>query len=292
MLTSLAYGSGRLLVEVPDDAVVIEPRSAAGTGERGRRPPVGVAVAGRRPTAAAAGEAPSDGRHLGVRHHPAAAAAADDPGDPRGARRRGRHRRRRDPRRHRHPSGEHRRPSCARCSATPSSTRCDREPRCSRRRRMAWVGRLGRDVPVWLNRRWMRCRRAHHDRVRRAALLRRVLRWTEDGRAGARRLWTPSSCSTTRRASATAGDVGHHQRQPGARRHPRDRDGTGVTFSLDVVLNREQRIVQAFAGDLLRCTRRRRRRRGRSPCGRSPSASTSCSRPGPAIRSTRTCTRR
>ena len=47
---------------------------------------------------------------------------------------------------------------------------------------LTWMGRFGADVPVWLNSEWVARRRPHHDRVRRAALLRRLL-----GRAEARR---------------------------------------------------------------------------------------------------------
>ena len=72
---------------------------------------------------------------------------------------------------------------------------------------MAWVGRLGRDVPVWLNRRWL------------DADVRITTGFVEPhffaGFSGGPKMvapgspvWTRSSCSTTRRGSATVGRRG------------------------------------------------------------------------------------
>ena len=107
-------------------------------------------------------------------------------------------------------------------------------------------------------------RRADHHGLRRAALLRRFQRRPEDGDARARRARHDRSCSTTRPVSAT-------RRPPG--RSPRATPCTTTSapppaaapphFSLDVILNREQRDHQ----------RLRRRARADAPRGlRAPRA--------------------
>ena len=112
-------------------------------------------------------------------------------------------------------------------------------------------GPLGADVPVWLNGDWVEADVRITTGLRRAALLRRLLGWPEDGRA---RVWPASrrrSRCTTRRASAhpdarwgvTEGNPVHDDVRAIAA-------ATGTDFALDVILDGEQRIVQAFGGEL------------------------------------------
>ena len=94
-------------------------------------------------------------------------------------------------------------------------------------------------------------RRPHHHRLRRAALLRRVLGRAEAGRTGPGGVGYRAGaarCPTDRRPRATWGISEGNPVHDDVRAIA---GGTGVTFGLDVVLNRDQEIVAAFGGDLL-----------------------------------------
>ena len=127
---------------------------------------------------------------------------------------------------------------------------------------MAWVGRLGRDVPVWLNRRWL------------DADVRITTGFVEPhffaGFSGGPKMVAPGLAGLGHGARAPrrgadrrpSGHVGGHQRQPGARRHPGDR-------------GRDRRHLLARRGARPRpADRRRVRRRPRSDArgGRRPGA--------------------
>ena len=65
-------------------------------------------------------------------------------------------RRRRDPRRHGHAPGQHARGAARDARRRGRRLDPDRQPRrAGRRLADVWVGRLGADVPVWLNREWL-----------------------------------------------------------------------------------------------------------------------------------------
>ena len=139
-----------------------------------------------------------------------------------------------------------------------------------------------------------RGRPADHDRVRGAALLRRVQRRPEDGGARAGRPGDRARAPQRARGSATRGRRGAsstatRSTTPSAR-SPRRPASTSRWTS---ARRREQRITRAFGGEVLAmhaaaaaaaaATRR---------CSPSSARSTSSSRPTAAIRSTRTSTRR
>ena len=63
---------------------------------------------------------------------------------------------------------------------------------------LTFLGEHGDGVPVWINREWVAGRPAHHHRLRRAALLRRLQRRAEARHARPGRAWRPCSCCTTR----------------------------------------------------------------------------------------------
>ncbi|GAA4160244.1 nickel-dependent lactate racemase [Phytohabitans flavus] len=116
---------------------------------------------------------------------------------------------------------------------------------------LRWVGRLGKDVPVWLNREWL------------DADVRITTGFVEPhffaGFSGGPKLVAPGLAAletvlTLHDASrigdpratwgSTVGNPVHDDVRAIAA-------GTGVDFAFDVVLNREQRVVSAFGGDLL-----------------------------------------
>ena len=107
------------------------------------------------------------------------------------------------------------------------------------------------DVPVLARARVGRGRPPDHHGLRRAALLRRLQRRPEDGRA------RPGGSGNDARASQrpshrrSEGDVGCDRGQPGPRRRPCDHSATRVDFSLDVLLDDAQQITRAFAGETL-----------------------------------------
>ncbi|MEV4560715.1 nickel-dependent lactate racemase [Kitasatospora sp. NPDC049285] len=116
---------------------------------------------------------------------------------------------------------------------------------------LAWMGRWGDDVPVWLNRTWVE------------ADVRITTGFVEPhffaGFSGGPKLVAPGLAGLeTVLVLHDAKRIGDPRATWGTTHgnpvHDDVRaiaDGTGVTFSLDVVLNREQRIVAAFGGDLL-----------------------------------------
>ena len=96
-----------------------------------------------------------------------------------------------------------------------------------------------------------RGRPAHHDRLRRAALLRRLQRRAEARHPRAGRASTPSWCCTTPPGSAIRnatwgvieGNPVHEDIRAACAAAP-------PHFTFDVILNREQRVIEAFAGEL------------------------------------------
>ncbi|WP_214106224.1 nickel-dependent lactate racemase [Acrocarpospora catenulata] len=115
---------------------------------------------------------------------------------------------------------------------------------------LRWMGRHGRDVPVWLNREWT------------DADVRITTGFVEPhffaGFSGGPKLVAPGLAALeTTLTLHDAARIGDPRATWGViDGNPVHDDvraiaaATGVTFSLDVVLNREQRIVRAFGGDL------------------------------------------
>jgi nickel-dependent lactate racemase len=116
---------------------------------------------------------------------------------------------------------------------------------------VTWRGRFGADVPVWLNSEWC------------AADVRITTGFVEPhffaGFSGGPKLVAPGLAALdTVLVLHDAARIGHPNARWGITEgNPVHDDvraiaaATGVTFALDVVLNREQRIVRAFGGDLL-----------------------------------------
>ncbi|MEU8516876.1 nickel-dependent lactate racemase [Kitasatospora sp. NPDC048722] len=116
---------------------------------------------------------------------------------------------------------------------------------------LAWMGRWGDDVPVWLNRAWVE------------ADVRITTGFVEPhffaGFSGGPKLVAPGLAGLeTVLVLHDAKRIGNPRATWGVTHgNPVHDDvraiaaGTGVTFALDVVLNRDQRIVEAFGGDLL-----------------------------------------
>ena len=172
-----------------------------------------------RAAAARAGARGIEGRDLDVRRHPRPAARQDDPGRPGRARRA--RLRRRDPGRHRHPSRQHRRgdPGDARRRhRRPRARRQPRRPRQvdARLPRRARQRRPGVDQP-----RVGRGRPADHDRLRRAALLRRLQRRAEARHARPGGPGDRAGAAQRGPDRRPEGHLGRDRGQPGARGHPR-----------------------------------------------------------------------
>lgn len=116
---------------------------------------------------------------------------------------------------------------------------------------LRWMGRHGKDVPVWLNREWT------------DADVRITTGFVEPhffaGFSGGPKLVAPGLAALetvlTLHDAARIGDPratwGVIQGNPVHDDVRAIAAATGVTFALDVVLNREQKIVHAFGGDLL-----------------------------------------
>ncbi|PYC79566.1 hypothetical protein C7C46_14545 [Streptomyces tateyamensis] len=116
---------------------------------------------------------------------------------------------------------------------------------------LAWVGRWGDDVPVWLNRQWVE------------ADIRITTGFVEPhffaGFSGGPKLVAPGLAGLeTVLVLHDAKRIGDPRATWGVTHgNPVHDDvraiaaGTGVDFAFDVVLNRDQRIVEAFGGDLL-----------------------------------------
>ncbi|WP_035839643.1 nickel-dependent lactate racemase [Kitasatospora azatica] len=116
---------------------------------------------------------------------------------------------------------------------------------------LTWLGRFGDDVPVWLNSQWV------------DADVKITTGFVEPhffaGFSGGPKLVAPGLAGLdTVLVLHDAKRIGDSRATWGViHGNPVHDDvraiaaGTGVTFSLDVVLNREQRIVEAFGGDLL-----------------------------------------
>ncbi len=115
----------------------------------------------------------------------------------------------------------------------------------------AWVGRLGDDVPVWLDRRWL------------DADVRIATGFVEPhffaGFSGGPKLVAPGLAALeTTLTLHDARRIGHPSARWGITEgNPIHDDvraiaaATGVDFALDVILDGEQRVVQAFGGELL-----------------------------------------
>lgn len=115
---------------------------------------------------------------------------------------------------------------------------------------LAWVGRLGRDVPVWLNREWL------------AADIRITTGFVEPhffaGFSGGPKLVAPGLAGLeTTLTLHDAQRIGHPDARWGVTEgNPVHDDvraiaaATGVDFALDVIINGEKQIVQAFGGEL------------------------------------------
>jgi nickel-dependent lactate racemase len=116
---------------------------------------------------------------------------------------------------------------------------------------LAWAGRLGRDVPVWLNAEWL------------SADVRITTGFVEPhffaGFSGGPKLVAPGLAGLeTTLTLHDASRIGHPNARWGViEGNPVHDDvraiaaATGVTFGLDVVLDGAQRIVAAFGGDVL-----------------------------------------
>ena len=158
---------------------------------------------------------------------------------------------------------------------------------------LTWMGRFGADVPVWLNSEWARGRRAHHDGLRRAALLRRLLRRPEARRARARGPRDDADAARRRAHRPPGRALGRHRTAipctTTCARSPRRRARTSRSTSCSTASSASRRRSAASCS---RCTRRRAPSCGRPRCARCRARSTSCSRRTPASRSTRTSTRR
>ncbi|MEN3540423.1 nickel-dependent lactate racemase [Microbispora sp. ZYX-F-249] len=115
---------------------------------------------------------------------------------------------------------------------------------------LRWMGRHGKDVPVWLNREWT------------DADVRITTGFVEPhffaGFSGGPKLVAPGLAALetvlTLHDAARIGDPratwGVIEGNPVHDDVRAIAEATGVTFALDVVLNREQKIVRAFGGDL------------------------------------------
>jgi lactate racemase len=115
---------------------------------------------------------------------------------------------------------------------------------------LTWVGRFGAGVPVWLNREWV------------AADVRITTGFVEPhffaGFSGGPKLVAPGLAALeTVLVLHDAARIGHPRATWGVLHgnpvHDDVRaiaEGTGVTFALDVVLNRDKDVVAAFGGDL------------------------------------------
>ena len=235
MKVRLAYGAGGLEVELPEErTTVVEPAYHAGAPDErgGLRRALQEPVAGPPLRELAR---PGEGRDLDVRRHPRPAARQDDPGRPGGAGRA--RRRRRDPRRHRHPPRQHPRGDPGDARRRRRRARAGRQPRRPRRRdadlpRRARQRRPGVDQP-----RVGRGRRAHHHRLRRAALLRRLQRRPEGRTPGLAGLDTVMVLHNAARIGDPNATWGGSRATPctttSARRAPRRRR----TSSFNVAIN-------------------------------------------------------
>jgi nickel-dependent lactate racemase len=116
---------------------------------------------------------------------------------------------------------------------------------------LAWLGEYGDRVPVWLNREWVE------------ADVRITTGFVEPhffaGFSGGPKLVAPGLAGLSTvlvlhdaaRIGSPLATWGHTHGNPVHDDVRAIAAGTGVTFGLDVVLNRQQRIVAAFGGDLL-----------------------------------------
>ncbi|MEN3304332.1 MAG: lactate racemase [Micromonosporaceae bacterium] len=115
---------------------------------------------------------------------------------------------------------------------------------------LVWLGEHGNGVPVWLNREWV------------AADVRVTTGFVEPhffaGFSGGPKMVAPGLAALeTVLTLHDAARIGHPKATWGITHgnpvHDDIRaiaEGTGVTFALDVLLNRDQRVVRAFGGDL------------------------------------------
>ena len=142
-----------------------------------------------------------EGRDLHVRRHARPAAGQDDPRRARGA---GRARRgRRDPRRHRHAPRQHRRGDPRHARRRAGGAGAGRQPRRARQVH-AHLPRRARARRAGVDQHGVgRGRPADHDRLRGAALLRRLQRRARSSSRPAWPGWTRCWCCTTRPGSAT-----------------------------------------------------------------------------------------
>ena len=157
---------------------------------------------------------------------------------------------------------------------------------------LAFAGTLGDGVPVWLNRTWLE------------ADVRITTGFVEPhffaGFSGGPKLVAPGLAGLeTVLVLHDAARIGDPRATWGVTEgNPIHDDvraiaaATGVTFGLDVLLNRDKDIVAAFGGDLLAMHAAACRRRSWPRCGRCRHRSTSWSRRTRGSRWTRTCTRR
>ena len=159
------------------------------------------------------------------------------------------------------------RPTAASSTTTPATRAC-------------WMS-VGYDLdrrPRLPQSRVARGRRAHHDRLRRAALLRRLQRRAEDGRA---RTGRPRDGDDAARRGAHRPSRTPSGASPRATRSTttcaRSRGWCRLHFSLDVTLNREQKITaRVRRRHVRRAPRRLRLCQGHGDARRARRRSTSC----------------
>ncbi|MCI2420781.1 nickel-dependent lactate racemase [Saccharopolyspora sp. K220] len=116
---------------------------------------------------------------------------------------------------------------------------------------LVWRGKYGNDVPVWLNREWVRA----DVRITTGFVEPHFFagfsggpKLVAPGLAGLDTVLTLHDAARIAHPNATWGVIDGNPVHDDVRAIAA---GTGVDFAFDVILNREQQIIEAFAGDLL-----------------------------------------
>jgi lactate racemase len=116
---------------------------------------------------------------------------------------------------------------------------------------LVWCGKHGKDVPVWLNREWVRA----DVRITTGFVEPHFFagfsggpKLVAPGLAGLETVLTLHNAARIAHPKATWGVINGNPVHDDMRTIAAD---TGVDFAFDVILNREHQIIEAFAGDLL-----------------------------------------